>query len=549
MSSYANICAHCVIAPYGELGTPLTQYGAYPDPQRFFRGLEFSPTPGIALDLWLEVDRPFRSGLHERLVCANALLHRVPASIIPFPPFVLPDPMLQWLWLLVNLDKQHGPDLSTSGLIYRDPIYPVVIDLAWVRENVAAGKVSIPLWEYHVEAGLYTGGKFPSGRCGPHFSRWISDVPAFSQRVLDWLTIRTAEIPGHDPLLVKDLERAAEGFFNIPMEEARPTPKKGGTAQVTDTGRKANECGNPAEVLLAECRSAFEWDVDLLLTPSPGLTYPDHYAAVIADLWEKAWTLGGVDKPPPRMPTPVSEIQAREAIGTLVQWIKSTFPPARPAKPDEASGSAKIESDVKVGLDEHIDAPLHSEFDYRFERIGNVWHLQFGDEKTQIADTLDGLLIIAHLLQKKHTGIPALELEGHDETRIPRSQTDAPALDEIAIREMKHELLEIEKAMKEVEGFQDQTEYRNHEHRKGAIEHQLRSDTGFGGKGRRLSGGNEASKAADRVRKAIKAVRDQLRKPIHNMSNLSNHLGEIKKDGGQFAYRPSTPEPTWKISF
>ena len=208
-----------------------------------------------------------------------------------------------------------------------------------------------------------------------------------------------------------------------------------------------------------------------------------------------------------------------------------------------------IESNTKEILNEPIEPPLQAETVFRFERIGNIWHLQYHNEKTEIADTFDGLAIIARLLQKKHTPIAALELEGHDETRIPRTQTDAPTLDEPAIRDLKRKLSEIAEAMKEVEGFKDQTEYREHERRKDEIEKQLRADTGLGGKARRLSPGNEGNKGAERVRKAIAAVRKQFLKPDHNMPTLWQHLDEIKKEGAQFAYRPSSPEPNWRISF
>jgi hypothetical protein len=185
-----------------------------------------------------------------------------------------------------------------------------------------------------------------------------------------------------------------------------------------------------------------------------------------------------------------------------------------------------------------------------FELIGNVWHVQFASETTEIADTLAGLKFIARLLQQKHVAIPALQLEGHQETRIPRIQSDGPVLTKEAKAAYQHRLHEIDQAMMEVAKWQDQTEHNKLAAEKETILAELKAAVGQGGKDRLLSAGNESLKAADRVRKAIATVCARLGTDQYSMPKFAEHLQrDIKKEGNGFAYRPCPPEPVWRISF
>jgi hypothetical protein len=203
--------------------------------------------------------------------------------------------------------------------------------------------------------------------------------------------------------------------------------------------------------------------------------------------------------------------------------------PVRLAPAD--NGTGPVEVDVSE------DQPS-----YRFELVDQVWFIRFGVEEARMADNLEGLKLIARLLQNKHVPISAIDLEGHDTSVMPKQQVDAPVFDEKAKRECLQELNEISEAKKEVQDFDDKAEWNKLDER----EHQLRAALREGltpeGKDRRLTGGNEAEKAADRVRKNIATAKQSLPK------GLVGHLKFIKKEGCSFAYRPAPPDPDWIVS-
>jgi hypothetical protein len=210
--------------------------------------------------------------------------------------------------------------------------------------------------------------------------------------------------------------------------------------------------------------------------------------------------------------------------------------------------AATLAGQSQAGPATMVMPPCSAQF--RFERVGRVWHLQFGTEKTEVPDSLSGLVYIARLLQRKHVSIPALQVEGHPAAVIPRVQHDAPAQDEQGKAYFQRRLHENAEAMKEVKDFEDQSEYQKLAQEREAIVVRLKADVGRGGKDRLVSGGNESVLAAGRVRKAIAEVRKQLRGHPYGMKGMAEHLKKhIGKEGNSFAYRPSKPEPDWAIAF
>jgi hypothetical protein len=217
-----------------------------------------------------------------------------------------------------------------------------------------------------------------------------------------------------------------------------------------------------------------------------------------------------------------------------------------PAAPGAESTPPAFESDPPGPIDAKGLVPKENGF--RFQRVGSVWHLQFGDEKTELADTLSGLIIVARLLQKKHAAIPALQIEGHDRAAIPQIQRDAPVMGEEEKASCRQRLAEVEQAMGDVAEWKDQSEYNKLVGEKEQIIAQLTAAVGAKGD-RLLDAGNESHKAAERVKKAIAAVGEKLKTRQCGMPNLAAHLKRnIKKEGQDFAYRPGEPAPDWVIS-
>jgi hypothetical protein len=183
----------------------------------------------------------------------------------------------------------------------------------------------------------------------------------------------------------------------------------------------------------------------------------------------------------------------------------------------------------------------------RFELIGDIWHVEFAGEKALIADTLDGLSCCARLLETKHRQVHAFDVEGQQQKVIPRQQSDAPAHDAQAKGEYLRRLAELRQAMKEVEEFEDRSEYDKLKAEEEEILSVLKAGSGLAGRDRRLAGGNESIKATNRVDKAIKGAIKKLRKPA---PKTAEHLRKyIKREVDKFAYRPEPPEPVWRVKY
>jgi hypothetical protein len=76
----------------------------------------------------------------------------------------------------------------------------------------------------------------------------------------------------------------------------------------------------------------------------------------------------------------------------------------------------------------------------------------------------------------------------------------------------------------------------------------MSQDMGLKGNSRIL-GSDEASKAAARVKSALRTVRGKLRGE-GGLPKLVHHLeGAITEVGDDFIYRPSDPRPDWKVAF
>jgi hypothetical protein len=266
------------------------------------------------------------------------------------------------------------------------------------------------------------------------------------------------------------------------------------------------------------------------------------------NLWE-LWRARMPEKAAPPHPPIANRQQAHAALDDLQREVERlTIEKARSAVVDTASAAnSPLDMGEKTSvIEQHspADEPQH-----RFEKTGTVWHLQFGNKKTEIADTLAGLKCIAKLLEKPHSAIPALALEGHVEGALPPQQGDAPILSDHAKADYKRRLAEIEDAMKEVAEFEDCSEYLKLQQEKEAIMAEIKAAAGRAGKDRYLAAGNEARKAAERVRKAIAVALGKLISKDSEMVALADHIKtHIRKEGTDFAYRPPHPGPAWRLS-
>jgi hypothetical protein len=347
---------------------------------------------------------------------------------------------------------------------------------------------------------------------------------------------------------------AAPSRASSPEEIIRVAGQLIEAARLVGAGPEVSEQQLPALATLAPCVYRLEQLLAGEFAAPPNVIWPASFRQALAGLAvalreldsclkTDGLTAGSLYLLPEKLPA------LEQALETFQAAVRAALPdPSLPEVEGKPAPTSPTATSAEALQAQHKTA--REEPRYQFERVNTVWHLRFDSEAAQMADTLSGMKYIARLLQKKHVAVSALQLEGHEETAIPRVQTDAPVLDEKAKADYCQRLCDIDKAMKEVEEWEDRSEHDRLAQEKEDILAQLKAGVGWDGKDRLLAAGNEANKAAGRVRKAIAGVRDQLESQEVRMQGLARHLKQyIKKEGPSFAYRPPPPEPDWRVSF
>jgi hypothetical protein len=246
---------------------------------------------------------------------------------------------------------------------------------------------------------------------------------------------------------------------------------------------------------------------------------------------------------------PTQELHAEQ----LVRLFERAAPHGPPSAAEKQQADRPPEPTAEVPPADHSTEAASVETDpaqrvetlFRFERDLAVWHIRFDDEAGSISDNdFTGLKYIARLLAHPHQAVAADLLyplqQVKAETHSPERAFDAEgrsAVEREAVR-LKGEIEEARSrgALARVDELTESLQQLADSHAK---------DKTQKGKARRLRQ-TPLEQAAERVRKAIRAVRAELRK--RGMTKLADHLERIKKETTSYAYRPEKPEPSWHVA-
>jgi hypothetical protein len=214
--------------------------------------------------------------------------------------------------------------------------------------------------------------------------------------------------------------------------------------------------------------------------------------------------------------------------------------------PSPAQGEvATADNPTSAATSAEADVDQNAEARFRFERDGAVWRIQFEDECGSISDNdFTGLKYVARLLTRPHEAVGADQLSPVAE-RPPNTAKADRAFDGAGAAAVSREERRLTNAIEEALAC--------HAHAKaeelGAELQRLKEshnkDKTKRGKAKRL-GQTPLEKAAERVRKAISALKAELRKRA--LPKLAAHLDRIVKETTSFTYRPEKPELTWRTS-
>jgi hypothetical protein len=183
---------------------------------------------------------------------------------------------------------------------------------------------------------------------------------------------------------------------------------------------------------------------------------------------------------------------------------------------------------------------------------GGSWRVVFcGQERHPLH--IKGWDIVRRLFQKPNTWIHSLELEGHPPECLPRHQTDDTAGDQALINQFKDDLrqidIELRSDRKRLEEGDPEAEadILRLEARREEVIRQLRPYANLHGRGRRLTQGNQAANATQRIRSALRELKNNLWKKW-DLPALADHLDSfVESSDDTWAYRPDTQQAAWSI--
>jgi hypothetical protein len=219
--------------------------------------------------------------------------------------------------------------------------------------------------------------------------------------------------------------------------------------------------------------------------------------------------------------------------------------PALAGTPEPETGSPPIQGKEGEGSPEGPAAPN------RLEKIDLGWRVTFGGASAAMLDAkVWGVL--ARLLGSPDKAVNALVLEGAPPEMLPQAQADDVFSDRDGLRGYHDRLNAIRSELPELYAAADAGD---EEAREKAEELEAEHETIRGhirqctrkGKPRRDRRGNEAAKAADRIKFCLGELRKKLQ-VTDGMAPLAEHLRRfVEQEGDGFAYRPDPPDTQWHI--
>jgi hypothetical protein len=175
---------------------------------------------------------------------------------------------------------------------------------------------------------------------------------------------------------------------------------------------------------------------------------------------------------------------------------------------------------------------------YRFERNGNIWHIQFGSNSKTVRDR-KGYWHIAELLAKPNTPISAANLLQED----AEDPVFADLPDEEAVAQYRKEAEKLLEQLEEAKNAGDSEKYKEIETKLQYISKQIAQ-----GGSKRVRNRRPRTRQMDRVRHNIKNAVDELKEKNNGIPALAAHLEQsLDPLSETYTYKPPAPAPDWQI--
>jgi hypothetical protein len=223
----------------------------------------------------------------------------------------------------------------------------------------------------------------------------------------------------------------------------------------------------------------------------------------------------------------------------------------------------------------------HEEARFRFQRVGDMWSIRFGEEAGNFKHSV-GLAYIALLLARPNTYLPAVELQnalrlpqtshpvyrftfhttGADVGGVPRRLKPLACADEVAtdnrstqrtldteaLQNYHNRLRAIEDELTAANRDNDTGRRTSLIEEKERILGEVQKVVGLGGKARQLGPPTPDERARVAVRQALRRAYKQMGSGRRPLSGLVKHLDtSIITSGTSCMYNPVRPAPAWEL--
>jgi len=175
------------------------------------------------------------------------------------------------------------------------------------------------------------------------------------------------------------------------------------------------------------------------------------------------------------------------------------------------------------------DAPVTEDLSIR--RDGEIWHISFRDESTQLRDS-KGLQMLFALVSRPDSDVHVLELSGADQTA--KSGDAGPLLDDKARGEYQERIKMLQDDLNEANAMADIGRADEIRGELEFITQELSRAFGLGGRNR--SAGSSAERARVNVQRRL---RDAIQRISENAPVIGKYLDNAVKTGAYCRYSPT----------
>ena len=211
---------------------------------------------------------------------------------------------------------------------------------------------------------------------------------------------------------------------------------------------------------------------------------------------------------------------------------------------------AAQDNDRRESATPRVDEPAASATSASLRRRDSVWLLSTDDSEAMIPH-VKGMLALATLLERPGKEVHALDLaavmDGHSlpaDSQPLLREAGAPLIDEIALREYRARIVELEEVIDEAQRFNDPSRRSNAQDELDFILEELGRSTGLGERPRLSPSSSERARV--RVTKSLRAA---IARVLEASPGMGDHLANTIRTGAFCSYQPTRLHPVrWRVS-